>query len=93
MVNVSFTPFFTRSSDAMRTIQVDLKYTKGWNATDDRGYSPLHFAAQHSLLENVKLLLSYGAIPDKESTLRGREVRAVLSYIEANLAFLTLASL
>ena len=49
-----------------------LECTRGWNSVDDRGYTPLHFAAQYSRLENVRLLLSYGAFPDKKSTMEGR---------------------
>ena len=41
---------------------------------DNRGYTPLHFAAEHSLLENVRLLLGYGAEPNVKSTIAGHEV-------------------
>ena len=42
---------------------------------DNRGYTPLHYAADHSLLENVRLLLGYGAEPDVKSSMKGHEVR------------------
>ena len=63
------------SSNVLTDIYEEMDFFGDLDRGDNRGYTPLHYAADHSLLENVRLLLGYGAEPDVKSTIVGHEVR------------------
>ena len=63
------------SSHVLTDIYEEMDFLGDLDRLDNRGYTPLHYAADHSLLENVRLLLGYGAEADMKSTVVGHEVR------------------
>ena len=63
------------SSNVLTDIYEEMDFFGDLDRVDNRGYTPLHYAADHSLLENVRSLLGYGAEPDMKSTMKGHKVR------------------
>ena len=42
-------------------MMVLIEHGAGVNVTDERGWTPLHFAAMHGRVENAKILINSGA--------------------------------